>query len=145
MGLLLPAKMTSRHCRPDPSERQMGLIRCCGDWVPEEIFLSLSLAANVMSFWEVVERPTAQEIQEMAKIQERGELISFCSLLVFFLSLYVMFENESELLGRLFSFLFFILSVSLIKGYFPGKDFVSFCKISLKLELADLGLMIRAL
>ena len=76
--------MTSRHCRPDPSERQMRLIRWCRDWVPEEIFFSVSLAANVMSFWEVVERPTAQEIQEMAKIQERGELISFCSFLVFF-------------------------------------------------------------
>ena len=95
--------MTSRHCRPD----QMRLIRWCGDWVPEEIFFSVSLAADAMSFWEVVERPTAQEIQEMAKIQERGKLISFCSFLVSFWSLYVMFENESELLGRLFSFLFF--------------------------------------
>ena len=58
------------------------------------------LSANVMSFWEIVEKPSAQE---MAKIQDKGEGISFFFFTCFILGLRMTIIIETRLLGFKYS------------------------------------------
>lgn len=77
------------------SHRFMGLTVSEGSGVQGKISVGFR-SANVMSFWEFVEKPSAQE---MAKIQDKGQGISVCFYTIFVPGLRTMMVNETRLLG----------------------------------------------
>lgn len=77
------------------SHRSLGLTVSEGSGVEEKLSVGFR-SANVMSFWEFVEKPSAQE---MAKIQDKGQGISACFYAYFVPGLRTTIVNETRLLG----------------------------------------------